>query len=112
MPAVSGFQNMKSSRWNTSMALVLMLVVSLSGRCQVSYPGQPLSVHVLLTSSFISLLDPAEQWGRCIFVVYIPLASLSASLAFANIRGLWEAWGSGKYSGKVDIIKVAKKCYV
>jgi hypothetical protein len=60
----------------------------------------------------ISLLDPAEQWGKCIFVVYIPLASLSASLAFANIRGLWEAWGSGKYSGKVDIIKVAKKCYV
>jgi hypothetical protein len=50
--------------------------------------------------------------GRCIFVVYIPLASLSASLAFANIRGLWEAWGSGKYSGKVDILKVAKKCYV
>jgi hypothetical protein len=50
--------------------------------------------------------------GRYIFVVYIPLASLSASLAFANIRGLWEAWGSGKYSGKVDIIKVAKKCYV
>jgi hypothetical protein len=55
-----------------------------------------------LTSSLSSLLAIAEQWGTCIFVVYILLASFSTSWSLP-IRGTVEAWGNGKDSGTGDM---------